>query len=40
MANAGTRLDALKATISPMVATWEGDAQAAYQVQQTKWDTA
>jgi early secretory antigenic target protein ESAT-6 len=40
VASAGTRLDDLRAAIAPMVATWQGDAQAAYQVQQTKWDTA
>ncbi len=40
VATAGTRLDDLKAAIAPMVATWEGAAQAAYFVQQTAWDTA
>ncbi len=40
VASAGTRLSDLKAAIAPMVATWEGSAQQAYQAQQTKWDTA
>ena len=40
VAAAGTRLQDLKAAIAPMVATWEGSAQEAYRVQQTRWDTA
>lgn len=40
VAAAGTRLSDLKAAIAPMVATWEGSAQEAYRVQQTRWDTA
>lgn len=40
VAAAGTRLADLKAAIAPMVATWEGSAQDAYRVQQTRWETA
>ena len=36
----GQRLADLKADIAPMVATWEGAAQAAYQGHQAKWDSA
>ncbi|MBC3762302.1 WXG100 family type VII secretion target [Quadrisphaera oryzae] len=36
----GTRMDDLRAAIAPMVATWEGSAQAAYQGAQAKWDSA
>ncbi|MDY6050275.1 MAG: WXG100 family type VII secretion target [Corynebacterium sp.] len=38
------RIDAmlgdLKSRIAPMVATWEGDASAAYQNAQARWDRA
>lgn len=40
VATQGQRLAQLKADIAPMVATWEGGAQAAYYASQTKWDTA
>jgi WXG100 family type VII secretion target len=40
VATQGERLAQLKADIAPMVATWEGGAQAAYYAAQTKWDTA
>ncbi|MFB9239365.1 WXG100 family type VII secretion target [Plantactinospora siamensis] len=33
-------LDQLKRNIQPMMATWDGDAQAAYHVRQTQWETA
>lgn len=40
VATQGQRLSELKGDIAPMVATWEGAAQSAYLVQQTKWDAA
>ena len=30
----------LKATLQPMVSTWEGDSAAAYNAAQAKWDKA
>lgn len=35
-----SQLDGLKQQIAPMVATWEGDAQAAYGARQAEWDAA
>ena len=39
-ATMGQRLAELRADIAPMVATWEGSAQAAYHGHQTRWDSA
>ena len=36
----GQRLSELKASIAPMVASWEGAAQSAYAAHQAKWDSA
>ena len=36
----GQRLAELKADIAPMVASWEGAAQASYAGDQAKWDAA
>lgn len=33
-------LEDLKAFLAPMVATWEGEAAAAYNEKQRQWDTA
>lgn len=33
-------LDDVKATIQPMVSTWEGESATAYQAAQRKWDNA
>ncbi len=33
-------LDDLKRNIQPMLASWDGDAQAAYHARQTEWETA
>jgi 6 kDa early secretory antigenic target len=35
-----SQLDDLRNQLAPMVATWEGDAQAAYRACQAKWDAA
>lgn len=40
VATQGQRLSELKAHIAPMVASWEGSAQAAYHAHQTVWDNA
>ena len=34
------QLDELKASLAPMVATWEGEAYEAYAEKQRRWDTA
>ena len=34
------RLDQLEADLQPLVATWSGDAQAAYLVQKKQWEQA
>ena len=35
-----TKLEELRSSLAPMVATWEGQAAADYQAKQAKWDTA
>jgi ESAT-6 family protein len=36
----GTRLEDLKRTLAPLVATWDGQAAEEYRTAQRKWDTA
>lgn len=36
----GQRLSDLRASIAPMVSTWQGSAQTAYYAHQRQWDTA
>lgn len=38
--NIGAQLADLKASLKPMVATWEGEAAESYQAHQAKWDAA
>lgn len=35
-----SELDSLKATVAPMVSTWEGDAREAYFTRQSEWEKA
>ena len=38
--NMTSELDGLKRGLQPMLATWEGDAQAAYYARQAEWESA